>query len=141
MSFVIDLGPFFKRVNNAIQRINQWINVKKTYCAIHRITIYPVDSVIQPTQEKQRAICDVSTRTCYNSGAIEKFMLLKRSATKKKQWDREGESGFWPGYIYSASVIFWIIPFLLLPSGIHRQRYLCSPRHFTVYCYLNVWSR
>ena len=106
MSFVIDLGPVFKRVDNAIQRINQWITVKKTYCAIHRITIYPVDSVIQPTQEKQRAICDVSTRTCYNSGAIEKFMLLKRSATKKKQWDREGESGFWPGYIYSTSIFF-----------------------------------
>ena len=47
MSFVIDLGPVFKRVDNAIQRINQWITVKKTYCAIHQITIYPVDSVIQ----------------------------------------------------------------------------------------------
>ena len=48
MSFVIDLGLFFKRVGNAIQRINQWITIKKTYCAIHRRAIYPVDSVIQP---------------------------------------------------------------------------------------------
>ena len=47
-------------------------------------------TIYNTRQEKQRAICDVSTRTCYNSGAIEKFMLLKRSATKKKQWDRGG---------------------------------------------------
>ena len=63
-------------------------------------------TIYNTRQEKQRAICDVSTCTCYNSGAIEKFMLLKLSATKKKQWDREGESGFWPGYIYSTSIFF-----------------------------------
>ena len=35
-------------MNNAIQ----WITVEKTYCAIHRIAIYPVDSVIQPLNNR-----------------------------------------------------------------------------------------
>ena len=57
-------------------------------------------------------------------GAIEISILLVRSVTKKKQWDREGESGCWPGYIDFTLVIFKIIPFLLLPSAIHRIIYV-----------------
>ena len=76
-------------------------------------------------QEQQQGIYDVRTRsTCYNWGAIEISILLERSVTKKKQWDREGESGCWPGYIDFTLVIFKIIPFLLLPSAIHRIIYV-----------------
>ena len=48
----------------------------------------------------------------------------RRNVTKKKQWDREGESGCWPGYIDFTLVIFKIIPFLLLPSANHRIIYV-----------------
>ena len=43
----------------------------------------------------------------------------------------------WPGYIDLTSVIFRIILFLLLPSGIHPKSNIYPLRHFTVYCYVN----
>ena len=42
------LGPVVQRLDNAIHRIN----VNKTNHAIHWIVIYPVDSVIQPLNNR-----------------------------------------------------------------------------------------
>ena len=70
-------------------------------------------TIYNTRQEKQRAICDVSTRTCYSSGAIEKFVLLKRSATKKKQWDRGGRGG--GGRILAGLYLFHLGYFLYHP--------------------------
>ena len=36
------LGPVGQRVGNTIQ----WLSVNKMHCAIHRIEIYPVESII-----------------------------------------------------------------------------------------------
>ena len=40
--------PVVQTLDSAIERINsiQWISIRKTYCAIQWIVIYPVDSVI-----------------------------------------------------------------------------------------------
>ena len=41
----VDLSPIVQRADNAIQ----WISVNKTYCSIHQIEIYPVDSIVHPS--------------------------------------------------------------------------------------------
>ena len=63
LEWFIVQGPVVRRLDNAIQRINhyQWISVSKTNHAIHWIVIYPVDSVIQPLNNRaQFGFCALS---------------------------------------------------------------------------------
>ena len=53
-----DLGPVVQRLDNAIQRIS----VNKTNHAIRWIVIYPVDSIIQPFNNRGLVLADLRRR-------------------------------------------------------------------------------